>query len=917
MVNPREILVLIDGQNKTLQISHCAQMMDDRRVEVIFKNNPRKKFRYGLDRITSIKNPVVYDLRFCKVIQNDRQLSDVVYVAHFDDVYKQYYYIEFATGRCEYYSGDDIEVIKSCFEHKSVKRVFDYMRMVATINPLKQEDDDTSLLQKQYDKVKFIATDTAASVYLNPDENRLKRYNSPTLIFPFGTNASQLKAVKTAFENQISVIQGPPGTGKTQTILNIVANVVLQGKTVLVVSNNNSAISNIEEKMQQYQLDFIMALLGSRSNKEKFIDAQALKTIPEDIISWHSPQKSQSKYLKQVDDLSQTLVKIFVKQERLAIAKQELAALKIEQHHFSNVISVSQDFSFKRKLSSDKLMQLWHEMEKIQNGSESKHFFTKLINPIYNYWATFKLKWLFNKLDDNLTIDDVECLIPFVQAAYYQAKQEELLVEIATLEKYLIKYNAGNLLKKLQDDSMCCLRHYLHNRYQNHNRSTFTIKTLGKRTVAEYPVILSTTFSAYSNFGEDVVFDYVIMDEASQISSETAVLALACARNAVIVGDSMQLPNVITEDDRLKLRTLALKSNIKDCYDCEKHSFLESICNVFPNVSQTLLREHYRCHPQIINFCNQKYYGGKLVVMTADSEGDNVVSAIRTVKGNHSRGHLNMREVEVIKKEVLPTLSIPAEEIGIIAPYKKQVDVLRKEVDEKIDVATIHKFQGREKDAIIFSVVDDVVTAFSDNANLFNVALSRAKKKFCLVVSSNEQPTGSNVAEFLDYLAYNNCSITQSNIHSVFDMLYSQYTAERLQFLRKHKNISEYDSENLMYAMLDEILQKNFKFSHMGVICHFPMNRLIRNTSLLTETDKIYAMNPRTHVDFLVYNHVSKKPVLAIEVDGYSFHKSGTKQSYRDSIKDEILKKYAIPLLRLSTIGSGEKQKIVEKLNSL
>ena len=206
------------------------------------------------DRITSIKNPVVYDLRFCKVIQNERQLSDVVYVAHFDDVYRRYYYIEFATGRCEYYSGDDIEVIKSCFEHKSVKRVFDYMRMVATINPLKQEDDDTSLLQKQYDKVKFIATDTAASVYLNPDENRLKRYNSPTLIFPFGTNASQLKAVKTAFENQISVIQGPPGTGKTQTILNIVANVVLQGKTVLVVSNNNSAISNIEEKMQQYQL---------------------------------------------------------------------------------------------------------------------------------------------------------------------------------------------------------------------------------------------------------------------------------------------------------------------------------------------------------------------------------------------------------------------------------------------------------------------------------------------------------------------------------------------------------------------------------------------------------------------------------------------------------------------------------------
>ena len=42
-------------------------------------------------------------------------------------------------------------------------------------------------------------------------------------------------------ENQISVIQGPPGTGKTQTILNIIANILMQGKTVQIVSNNNSA----------------------------------------------------------------------------------------------------------------------------------------------------------------------------------------------------------------------------------------------------------------------------------------------------------------------------------------------------------------------------------------------------------------------------------------------------------------------------------------------------------------------------------------------------------------------------------------------------------------------------------------------------------------------------------------------------
>lgn len=74
--------------------------------------------------------------------------------------------------------------------------------------------------------------------------------NHYDLIYPFGCNASQKIAVSNAFENQISVIQGPPGTGKTQTILNIIANIVRQGKTVMVVSNNNSATANVLEKLE-------------------------------------------------------------------------------------------------------------------------------------------------------------------------------------------------------------------------------------------------------------------------------------------------------------------------------------------------------------------------------------------------------------------------------------------------------------------------------------------------------------------------------------------------------------------------------------------------------------------------------------------------------------------------------------------
>ena len=67
----------------------------------------------------------------------------------------------------------------------------------------------------------------------------------------------------------------------------------------------------------------------------------------------------------------------------------------------------------------------------------------------------------------------------------------------------------------------------------------------------EYPIILSTTYSARNSLNvKDVQYDYVIMDEASQVDLATGALALSCAKNAVIVGDLKQLPNVIKSDVR-------------------------------------------------------------------------------------------------------------------------------------------------------------------------------------------------------------------------------------------------------------------------------------------------------------------------------------------------------------------------------
>ena len=211
--------------------------------------------------------------------------------------------------------------------------------------------------------------------------------------------------------------------------------------------------------------------------------------------------------------------------------------------------------------------------------------------------------------------------------------------------------------------------------------------------------------------------------------------------------------------------------------------------------------------------------------------------------------------------------------------------------------------------------MDDVISDFADDPYLLNVAVSRAKKKLVLVVSGNEQSSERNISELLAYIQYNNFEVCDSKIYSVFDYLYKQYTEARQQFLSTHKKVSEFDSENLMYGLIKEVLNTD-EFTSLDVICHFPMNMLIKNLDLLSDRECEYAMNPSTHLDFLIFNRISKHPVLVVEVDGYHFHKGGTIQSERDSLKNHILELYHIPFLRFVTNGSGEKEALLEQLRA-
>lgn len=119
-----------------------------------------------------------------------------------------------------------------------------------------------------------------------------------------------------------------------------------------------------------------------------------------------------------------------------------------------------------------------------------------------------------------------------------------------------------------------------------------------------------------------------------------------------------------------------------------------------------------------------------------------------------------------------------------------------------------------------------------------------------------------------------------------------------------------------MYVLIREVLS-NVQFSKYGVILHHPLRNLLLDFSRLSPEEERYARHHATHIDFLIYNKLGKNPVLAIEVDGYEYHKIESRQAERDVMKNEILNKYKIPLLRFSTTGSGEREKLIIKLNEI
>ena len=769
---------------------------------------------------------------------------------------------------------------------------------------------------------------------------------SDRLIMPFHSNIDQRNAIRAALTHQISIIDGPPGTGKTQTILNLIASLIAQGKTIGVVAGANSAVDNVIDKLTEEGYGFLVASLGKTERVQEFHRREGI--LEQRREAWAQKASTASPGAPaRVDEAAlraeeERLVALWEDARDIPAIRARLTATQRERLLFEEKVKESRrpmanisHLAVVRR-SSETIADLLALARCAPRPGRSPR---AIIERVRRYFAYGSLKGI------DLGTPDVQSAL---QLAFYQARERELSRRVEEAEARAARHGLVEVSAQYRRRSREALDAALRDRFERERPSRLSPNQwLNRQTdilLRTYPVVASTCFSIRHNLAEDTLLDWIIIDESSQVLLPEGMAALSKARNAVIVGDARQIGPIFQGWDE------STRQPPEARFDVRSVSLLDSVkaMGKAAHSPTTLLREHYRCHPAIIEFCNRMYYGGQLIPMRVPAQdAPDPLAIVYAAPGNHARrplrggGFFSQREIEIISQleemEVIRE-GIEADDkdssgdfvLGIVTPYRAQATSLRQRIRSDLGegtharwlAETAHKFQGRGAGTVVLSTVlnahDRAATQdFYDSDALTNVIVSRAKDRFIVVTAHGGVRLSRNIRTLLEYIEmYDPSSVIQSDIVSIFDVLYSAYSASLERYSRaKWSNWKRTPAENVADLCLREVLADP-KYSSFGYYTEVPLRDALPNTRLLNEEQRDFVFTDSA-LDFGVYSRVTGRIVLAIEVDGWEYHGNNKEQQQRDARKDSIMAAYCVPVLRLATNESGEERRIREALDKL
>lgn len=602
---------------------------------------------------------------------------------------------------------------------------------------------------------------TALSTLLDPLSESLSPTladsEPPALLGLSTLTACQRMAADTALSGKVTVIQGPPGTGKSELILTLLISAIAAGKTVLFSAKNHQAVNEVEQRLRIVIGNsplMIRASTPDGSASVSFLDAlgevargEIWNTMDPDPASKIKALLSRARKIATNENKRRELRRLNVEAcdmaEHLDLFKEDAAARPTVDHVKNRRLTAFvRAFLrlFRRSRAEDKVLRQFATQQEIERhlAKLKEQIAGCTVDPDpFEFEAELgaDLAKLLPKLAERMTTPD-----------------EETRLHIAMRFKEL-EFEKKHPSALPIEDAMLVVRH----------RPIWAISTLS--APARIPLLAG-------------LFDYVIFDEASQCDIASALPLMARARQAIIVGDPLQLRFVPSLGN-------ATEHALMDAANLPKQgraSYAQSINSLFDfaqhrrGVKRMFLADQFRSAPAIVDYLNSDFYGGKLINRREGDDFDPPATykpglTWEDVPGklaSKGDGNINSAEARHIAEQILKLSQDKAftGSVGVISPFNSQVGEIMRAIGAlvpteaqgklRLRVATVDKWQGGEADVVFFSIV--VAPGIAMPARTFlnrerrrlNVAVSRARA-VCVVVGdlSYARTCGIRHIEFL------------------------------------------------------------------------------------------------------------------------------------------------------------------------
>ena len=760
-------------------------------------------------------------------------------------------------------------------------------------------------------------------VNLSNSVSNINKEISNNILEVLPLNSEQEQAVRMSLLSNLTIITGLPGTGKSQVVTDLLVNAIWKGQNVLFTSKNNKAVDVVETRLNNLSTKPVMLRISATQNHTNILSVinNLLSTTfnIQDKIDYKNLYKNYFEEINIYESLCKKKETCVALRNKIDQLEQKICAFREQwQKYYPNITSKQIDYV--NKCFNVVSKQFYKTIKEKQNWL-IKIFWPILFkarkNKLIEVITSFNIiieKYGIKQIPENLN----ELILKeyslefkeYISNMYSIVKYQDLLSTLGTMEtledidrklwnhknslaqksmilwnKWLLARPTNISLTERQNMSrfVSALKLQQGNSIGNDQKFAKELTNMHKLVAKFLPCWAVTSLSAKGRIPFlPAIYDLLVIDEASQCDIASILPLLYRTKRVVVIGDNKQLPHISSISKKQDINLLQ-KYNIDYEWTYSANSIFDLANIVNTSSSFVNLLNHHRSFADIIEFSNKEFYEGKLRVATDYKKlklPKNETAGIRwfDIKGEvlqlYNKGAYNNVEIERIIEELnrLVMQNDYQGSIGIVTPFRAQADKIRDTIEKlpelknrlyaKNDflVDTVHKFQGDEKDIIIFSSVISentplgAINFLENTGNLFNVAITRARS-ILIVIGDMDYCAHCNIPymeHFVEYIKTLENKILSSDT-TIFYPKTRDYPA-----VQNMEQVSKW--EKYLYTKLYDV----------GIITtpQYPVDKYKLDLAIIVNDQK----------------------KLDIEVDGEMYHRDWNGElCYRDQLRNQRL----------------------------